>query len=87
MAKGDTDIASFENLTSHQGKQVLETHSGVKGLTQLTFSPGSFLKNDLFYMHQYFACMSACTTHACRCPWKPEEGVVFPETGITGAGN
>lgn len=30
------------------------------------------------------ACMSACAPHACRCPWRPEEGVRAPETGLSG---
>lgn len=43
VAEGDTDTASFKNLTSHQGKQVLEACPGIKGLTQLTFPRRVFL--------------------------------------------
>ena len=36
----------------------------------------------LFYTHESFACMFVCAMSV-KCPWRPEEGIRSPETGVT----
>lgn len=87
VAKVDPDTASFETLTSHQGNRCQQLTQVLKVRLSSPFHPGLLKTRLLVSMCQYSACMSVCTTHARRCSWKPEEGDIFPETGITGAGN
>lgn len=43
-----------------------------------------FLLRFTFIQMDYFVCMCVCAPYACKCSWRPEDGIEIPGTGIAG---